>query len=326
MTARFYSTRIVTALLGISLLLSGCIEQGKAPDRSFVVAQQALYSAHLNQDGQWLLTGSYFHGGSLWSTRPPERYFDWNHQAEATSPILGAAFAANGRYAATNDRRTIVLWDLQSGEAISYWTAPAEIESMQLTADGSRALLGLQDNSATLFDIQKGGIRARLTHDDIVYSVSLSNDSLLAATGSADSKVRLWRLDKQQLLLSLDQTDQVRTVALSPDGRLLFASATGEPGRLYETGSGRLVGELPALRGYYSAARFSAAGDRLLVGTTAGQISLWQTSTVAKVQEWHTTTFSLMSNRRTQVEDVAWAADGSVLAVSSNGELHFLSL
>jgi WD40 repeat protein len=316
---------IVRLLLFISLLLlSGCLPQGKAPGKSVEVANKALYSAHFSQDGQSLLVGSLYNGGSLWSTAPLERHFDWNHQADGTSGILGSAFSEDGRYAASNDSRTIVLWNRKTGEAISYWTAPGVIESMQLNRDGSLALLGLEDNSATLFDIQKGGIRGRFPHNDIVYSVAMSSNGLLAVSGCADRFVRIWKTGQTQPLYSLDQGNQVRTVAMSADGRMVFASAIGEPGRIIEASSGRVIAELPELRGYYSAARFSASGDQLLVGTTDGQISLWQSTDGSKIREWYSKGLSLFANTRTRVEDVGFARDGTWMAVTNNGQLHYL--
>ena len=326
-TATAYRSRnplLLTALL-LPLLLGGCLPTGKAPQNSVEVARQAIYSGHFSQNGQWLLVGSYYHGGNLWSTRPVNRHFDWNHQADGTTGIIGAAFSADGRYAASNDSRTIALWDISSGENKGYWTAPGVIESMQLTQDGRYALLGLEDNSMTVFDIQNGGIRARYPHTDIVYSVAMSRDALTLVSGCADGLVQVWKAGQNQPLVQVQQDNPVRTVAITADASLVFASALGQPARVMESGSGRIVTELPALRGYYTAARFSDNGDQLLTGSSAGQIQLWNSRSGELIQEWYTKGFSLFANTRTQVEDVAWAQDSSLLAITSNGQLHYLT-
>lgn len=321
--SRWPTLRLLLVVL-TALTTSACFPTGKAPEQTIEVARQAIYSGQFSQDGQWLLVGSYYHGGNLWSTSPVNRHFDWNHQTDGTTGIIGSAFSADGRYAATNDNRTIVLWDMKSGEAKGFWTAPGVIESMQLTSDGRYAMLGLEDNSATLFDIQNGGIRARYPHSDIVYSVAMSRDALQLVTGCADGLVQVWKSGQTDPLIKVQQDNPVRTVAMTRDGRLIFASALGKPGRIMEAGSGRVIAELPPLRGYYTAARFSDNGDQLLTGSSSGQVQLWETNSGTVVAEWYSKGFSLFANTRTQVEDVAFARDGGVLAITSNGQLHFM--
>lgn len=314
---------IVTALtLSSLLLLTGC-DDAKAPQETTRVALQGAYSQTFSADGRDLMVGSLHHGGSLWTTQPLERLYDWNHQDGTYSNITSSAFSPDGRFVVTTDTRTIVLWQRDSGEAVWFWNAPGDIKDIALTSNGDLALLGMADYTATLFDIKNGGIRLRLPHDGIVYSVSVNRDGLIAATGSDDLQVRLWSLSDGQLLHQLPQTNQVRTVEFSADGRLLFTSAMNDSGRIWDVASGRPLAAIGKTRGHYSAARFSADGRQLLTGNSAGRIELWQVSDGTRLHSWRATGEQRLGSRAVLVEDVAFTRDG-YLAAGSNGLLYRL--
>ncbi|WP_430460632.1 WD40 repeat domain-containing protein [Thalassolituus sp. LLYu03] len=325
MTFRLFSRRSIplsALLLPAVLLLTGC-DQGKEPADVREVARQAAYSIRLANDGSAAMVGSLHHGGSLWKTQPVDRLFDWNHKQDDLSAITSSAFSPEGKFVATSDGRTIVLWTRDTGEAVWFWNAPGDIEDIALTGNGNFALLGLRDFSATLFDIKNGGVRQRLAHDGTVYSVSVSEDGLIGATGSEDLNARIWNLENGKLLFTLKHRTQVRTVQLSADGRLLFTSALNEPGKIWDVASGRLLKEIGRTRGHYSAARFSGNDAQLLTGTTAGHIELWNVSSGERQQLWRASNRDTWVNSTVMVEDVAFMNSGW-LAAGTNGLLYFL--
>lgn len=304
------------------LLLSGC-DDARAPHSTSRLALQGLHSASLSADGRDVVVGSIHHGGSLWTVNPAERLFDWNHKDGAYSSLTSTAFSADGRFVATTDNRTIVLWQRDSGAAVWFWNAPGDIEDIALTRDGGLALLGMRDYTATLFDIQNGGILARLPHDGIVYSVSLSDSGSMAASGSDDLYLRVWNLSSGQQLQQLKQTNQVRTVQLSADGRLLFSSAMNDHGRIWEAVTGTPLAQIGKLRGHYTSARFSQDGRQLLTGSTEGLVQLWDVSSGKLLQQWRAANESRWVGRNVMLEDVAFGA-GEWLAVGSSGLLYRL--
>jgi WD40 repeat protein len=319
------STRLSTlalTLLPTLLLLSGC-DQGKEPAEVREVARQGVYSMTFSADGSDVLVGSIHHGGSLWSTQPSERIYDWNHVAEGYSNIISSAFSPDGRFVATTDNRTIVLWQRESGEAVWYWNAPGDIKDIALTSEGNYALLGMRDFTATLFDIKNGGIRQRLAHDGIVYDVSITDDSVLAATGSDDLNARIWNLENGKLLQTLKHNNQVKTAQLSKDGRLLFTSALNETGKIWDVASGKLLQELPPTRGHYSAAKFADNDAQLLTGNSSGKIELWNVSTGERLQFWRASPRDTWVSNNVLVEDVSFTGNGW-LAAGTNGLLYLL--
>lgn len=321
MTFRF-TPLVCAVLLPLLLLLTGC-DSGKDPAEVREVARQGAYSIRLAQDGNAAMVGSIHHGGSLWSTQPLDRLFDWNHKPEGYSAIVNSAFSPEGKFIATTDGRTIVLWQRDTGEAVWFWNAPGDIEDIALTSNGNYALLGMRDFTATLFDIKNGGVRQRLAHDGTVYDVSVSDDGLIGATGSEDLNARIWNLETGKLLFTLKHRTQVRTAQLSGDGRLLFTSALNETGKIWDAASGRLLQEIGRTRGHYSAAHFSADGTQLLTGTTAGHVELWDVKSGKRLQLWRASNRDTWVNSTVMIEDVAFM-NGAWIAAGTNGLLYFL--
>ena len=105
------------------------------------------------------------------------------------------AFAPGGEAALTAAHDTLVLWDTASGEAITYFTAPARVNAIALGPGGRLALLGLSDDTAVLFDARKGGIRRVFAHQGRVRSVALDADARLALSGGEDRSARLWDVE-----------------------------------------------------------------------------------------------------------------------------------
>lgn len=310
-------------LLTASFVLIAC-DDAKSPQKIEEVAVQGAYSISFSDDGNDLMVGSLHHGGSLWTSAPLERRYDWNHQSEGPSNILASAFSPEGQFVATADNRTIVLWQRETGEAVWFWNAPGDIEDIALTPKGNMALLGMQDYTATLFDIKNGGIRQRLSHDGIVYDVSISSNGLIAASASDDSTAKIWSLESGKLLQTLEHDNQVRTAQLSADGRRLFTSAFSESGKIWDVSSGKLLKEIAQLRGHYSAARFINKGAQLLTGNSSGKIELWDSASGKRLKVWRATPRDTWVSNNVQVEDVA-KSGSNWLAAGANGRLYVLN-
>jgi WD40 repeat protein len=319
-----HSSYLSPLLILISVfLLAGC-DSAKTPDTYSDVATQGAYTIELNHEGNAAFVGSLHHGGSYWTLVPPDRHFDWNHKAEGYSSLSSAAFAPDGDFVATTDKRTIVLWSVATGESVWYWNAPGDIEDIALTAHGELALLGLSDYTATLFDIRNGGIRQRLAHEGTVYDVSLNNEGLIGATASDDLTAVVWNLNDGSRIQTFTHNNQVKTAEISPSGRLLFTSALGEPGRVWEVSSGNLLFELPGGRGHFSAASFNANEQYLATGNTSGQIQLWNLSDGNEKERWRATAGDKWVGNNVQVEDVTFSSNG-IVAAGANGRIYHMA-
>ncbi len=309
------------------LLLAGC-SSGEGPQRSEEIATKGLYSAELSVDGRQALVGSIHHGGSFWNLEKHERLYGWNHQAQGFTNIVAAAISANGRYAATADERTIALWDTQTGENISFWTAPGDILDIELTDAADFAILGLADRTAVVFDIKRGGVVRTFVHEDRVHAVALAERSRLLMTGSEDFKARLWKVSSGELLHTWELENQVNVTAISRDGRFAFAASQADRAIIVDTGSGRIVSELPIDKYPYTAgasytcARFSEDGSRLLTGASNRMVQLWNSSDARELGRWQGNKKDRWKPTNPTIMAVAFRGQSPV-AIGSGGLVYF---
>ena len=288
----FYSAaRRFVPLLTLVLLAGGC-DSGSSPDKSWETAVKGSYSAALSNDGKLSIIGSITHGGSLWDTARGERRFNWNHQQGQYSNIIASGFSPEGQFALTADHQTMVLWDTSSGQAITFWTAPNEVMSVDLSPNGNYALLGLEDYSAVLFDVKRGGIQRTFYHQDRVRSVALSDDGKRAISGSEDQTAKLWDVNSGEELFSWPHEDEVITVAITAAGDKALSVAKYDKAMIWDTQTGKAIGKLPLAstaikRGQaFTSAAFSADGKLLLTGNSDRLVQLWDTSKLKELARW----------------------------------------
>ena len=314
---------LLSSLFCSSLLLTAC-DTGKTPQHFDELTSQGAYSLCLNHNATYAFAGSIHHGGSLWRLQPLDRIYNWNHKAGENSSIVSCDFSPEGNFVATTDNRSIALWNTNTGEAIWLWNAPGDIHDISLSANGQYALLAMADYTATLFDIKNGGVKRTLHHDGIVYDVSIDNKGQLAASASDDSTARIWNLNNGKQLHLLKHSNQVRSAEISPDGRFVFTSALGDPGRLWDTKTGKVIREFPINSGFYSSVRFNKDSSKLLTGSSAGKIQLWQVNTAKLEQTWQAIPRNKWVSNNVLIEDVAFAKQGYT-ASGSNGRVFYLN-
>lgn len=316
---------------GIAILLlslAGCTPPG--PEQSQSLAVQGLYSATFSNDAGQIIIGSINHGGSLWNFFSNERKYNWNHKQGEFSQIVAAAFSPDQRYALTAKPQTMVLWDAQTGAALTYWTAPSEILDVALLPDANLALLGLVDHSAALFDVKNGGVRQVFYHDARVNSVAYDPQSARVLSGSDDFSARLWSARSGRELQRWEHGDEVQLVELSPDGKLAFTMAKYDQAAIWSTEDGSQVNRIPLFasalrRGQtYTAAAFSPDGRQLLTGTANRDVQLWDVATMKRLKRWRMPRRHPASPNTAAVLALAFGPQGNYFAVTSDGIAHRL--
>ncbi len=136
----------------------------------------------------------------------------------------------------------------------------------------------------------------------------LSGDIEYAPNGAwlaVPSSIGIWLYNLRTGLLG-DHLDSgfVRSVAFAPDSRTLASGGRGEI-RLWQVGSGRLMGTLGGYPGFVRSVAFSPDG-RTLAGAGGGEIRIWDAAggQLRAALEGH----------EGEVESLAFSADGRTLA------------
>ena len=321
-----------TMCFALVLLLFGCSTKRLEPESKFQVASVGLNAGAFSDDGQYAIVGSVHHGISLWRTKDMERLFDWNHKKNELTTLVAADFSPDGKWALTADVHTLVLWNVDTGEAPRFWRAPGAILSVQLSNDGDTALLGLSDHTAVLFDIKRGGVLRTLNHANRVRSVALSDNGKYAVTGSEDYRALYWDLENDTAVSKQLHEDDVQLVAISDDGATAFSMSKYDKALLWTTKDGQVVGELPLhaerlKRGLlFVSARFGSEGKYLLTGRPDQIVSLWDVKGLSLIWEWEIPKKNAWKPTSASVLDVAFVDEHTLLALASNGYIHTLRI
>ncbi len=315
---------------GLCALLSAC-DKGAQPQQSREVALKGTYAAAFSRGAEFALIGSISHGASLWQVKDHERLYNWNHKQGDITNVIAAAFSPEGAFAFTADHQTMVLWRTSDGKALTFWTAPNEVLSVDLTPQGNFALLGLADHSVVLYDVKKGGIVRTFYHKNRVRSVELSGDAKVAVSGSEDQTVKLWDLQSGKLIHNWQHDNEVRLVAITDAGDKVISVSKYDKAVLWDTKTGQALGHIPlgdfALRRglTFTAVEFSEDGQRLLTGNSGRMVQLWDTRSLQELKRWTLPKRDPWKPTSATVSALSFSENADQFyAIASNGFVHKL--
>lgn len=320
----------LTAALGLCFLVAGC-DQAAAPEQKLQVANRSVSAGALAQGGDLAVIGSAYHGGSLWDLDKEARLFNWNHVEGDYSLLTSAAFSPGGDWVLTSDGGTLVLWNSGTGEALHYFSSPAEVLDLALGVEGDFALLGLADRRAELYNAKRGGLVHSLAHAGPVTSVSMSADGRLALTGSDDGVAILWDLISGEALKHQNYESEIQLVLLSPGGERALSSTRYQGVQIWSSQDDSIwslpLSEERLKRGLrITAARFSDDGDYLLTGRAQGLVELWDLNNRNLIYSWRLPKRKAWQPTASVVMDLAFTEDlDRYRALSSDGFVHELS-
>ena len=317
---------ILVPLMSLLFLVLQSCSFTDDPSAFFSTSVQGIFGAAYSSDGRHVLAGSIQHGGSLWDTENTERLFNWNHQANLTSQITAMDFSAEGDFALTSDGRTLVLWDVSSGEALRFFNAPSTVLHLALSPSAQTALLGLANGNAVLFDVQRGGIIEELDQGHHILSMAVSNNGDYALFGLDNGQAKFWNLRSLKLINEIETQGRVQTVALSNDGLFGLLTVQHIDAVVWDMRANALHSKLNYSNRFFPSfssfvvAKFSRDGSKILTGNTTGAVELWSRENGKRIKRWITPVGSTFKPRIFSVVAVAINDQlRQVSAIVSNG-------
>lgn len=188
------------------------------------------------------------------------------------------------------------------------------------TADGSRVLTGAEDGYVYWHDAATGEkLRDSFAHDSRIGGVAISPDGKTAATGDHKGEILFWDLAKgnplDEPVRRIDEPKRrITWLGFSPDGaRLAVAYLNPNKIWLYETESGRDLGDCGNGDGAFDAAAWTSDGQRLIATEymSSGPVGAFDIPRKMK-----STLFRVPGGKPT---GLALAPDGKRLAVAAEG-------
>lgn len=230
------------------------------------------------------------------------------------------AFSADSRLVAASDEgRTVTVWDVVKGQSKAILVHPEDIDHVSevaLSPDGRVVatlphpkfsyVKGSPWNTVFIWDTETAKLRTILRgHGSAVYTPTFSPDGRTLATISRDATARLWDVAAGTLKVTLLHKAKVIRLAFSPDGRTLATGSHDETAKLWDVETGKLKATLAGHKDTVWSLSFSP--DSWLIATASGK--------TAKV--WDAQTGELKQTFDGMQDPVAFSPVGRILATGS---------
>jgi WD40 repeat protein/uncharacterized caspase-like protein len=238
-------------------------------DRSSPSAGAAVARAHdgeatavtFTSDGSYVVTGDGDGALRVWTTRA-EHFADLGRGFEHQDGIVLVAPVPPGRRVLSVGRdRQVVLWDVDTQQALRPTKVESNVLSAALGDDGKTLALGLQRLTGNRFRSATPGSLAHTIRAD---------DRLRLVDAETGTQIRDFGGEQQDL----------DAVGVTPDGRFVAAAGGGAEAAVWDATTGKRVTTIP-FDAPVTAIAFSPDGRRMLVGTESGTLSLLELSGVA---------------------------------------------
>lgn len=198
--------------------------------------------------------------------------------------IDAATFSPNGKWIATADVGTIIIWESLSGKSVLFLDGFDGVNSIQFSPDSKSILvssLGNQNRNhlIRIFDIELGTL-VRTFEDAFDAKFDFNGKRIVAI--SSDRSVKIWDLPTGNMLFKLTgHEEHINSFSLSKDGKLL-ATSSEDRIIIWNLDSGVLQQELKT-NDELESLEFSPNKNLLLTKPKKGSASIWnyETGTLA---------------------------------------------
>ena len=308
---------LISALSALTLF--GCSQQdvhtGKS-DLALSHSDNIITASALSKDGQLNLVAD---GKTvcLWKNTQVESPLHCLKGNEAQFMELLDISEDNQFYLVSN-QVTVRLYSVQGHKPLGEWGVAGNIiNDMDISANGSKILLGFRSGKASIIDVQRNEVTSFDKHRLDINSVSLSDDGEMAFTGSSDKKARVWHTSSGENVYEFSHGSRVNHVSISSDGKVGFTLDAIKDRTFWDLSTGKVLAELDTnLRFFeFNDSIFSSDNSLLLTGSPKQVIKLWRVVDGALVAEWK----SEATKGRASVLSVAYSGQDKIVTNNSDG-------
>lgn len=306
------------------MLLSGC-DTGDTAVTQSRYAKGTVLAAQTSADGRFTLVATGPSPVQVWQQGRNVPLYRW-YQGENTDDILLLAISPDSHSAATASLDTVAVWSLQNGRNLGFYQLNHSLRALALANDGRSLLLGYHNGEVEYVDLQSGRRLVFMGHqlegeNSRINSVDLSANGRYALSASQNGRVMIWQTDDAAILGRWQHENSVSLVRLDTEGRLAFSADAQGQGELHRLPSGELYSRLQVpYRGQtFISARLDSDNNRLLTGSTARRLELWQLDDGQHLQQWEVGLHTKLRPASAMIYDVAFIDQQHVYSVSSAG-------
>ncbi|ART84026.1 hypothetical protein CBP31_10860 [Oceanisphaera profunda] len=304
--------------------LTGC-DATDSPLEQRRFANGSVLAAQTTSDGRFTFVATGPSPVQVWKAGESAPIYHW-YQGTSSESIILLASSPDSQTAATATEKTVALWSLQEGQNLGFYELTQSLRTLAISDAARSMLLGYQDGTVEFVDLQTGRRLLFMGHqrpegNNRINTVDLSANGRYALSGSLDGQVLLWQTTDARVLSQWQQENSITVVRLDAQGQTAFSADAQGQGQLHQLPSGELLSKLQVpYRGQtFVSARLDAAHNRLLTGSTARRLELWQLDSGQLLQEWQVGTHTKLRPASAMVYDVAFIGDKEIYSVSSSG-------
>ena len=207
--------------------------------------------------------------------------------AEQTAQVTQLAFSPDGtRLVAAADEPIAYEWDTATGAVVQLPHADL-VYAVSFSPDGKRILTGSLERLAFVWDADTGRKLVTLAgHIAGVTSATWSPDGSYVATASEDRSARLWSAHSGRQVASWQRHgEHLFEVSFAHRAQRLVTASNDKTAIIWDARPQQPTVELVTPPGTYWAA-FSRDGARAAIASSNGVVTIWNTSTGARLAEF----------------------------------------
>ncbi len=174
-----------------------------------------------------------------------------------------------------------VVWNTASGKPVH---PPDEhgsaVMAIAFGPDGTTLAVAYDDGNVSVREARSGRpVGEPLPHGSAVRVLEFDAGGEQLLTGSRGGEVYLWDIARRVVLVTLTHPGEIRCASFRPDGRAFATVCDGESARLWESATGRPIGEPLGHGSRVDCLAFRPDGTMVATGSPNGMVRLWCAST-----------------------------------------------
>lgn len=173
----------------------------------------------------------------------------------------------------------IILWELESGDAISSFEAEHDdaVTKLDFNPEGTRLASASLDGTARVWDVFGSEELLMLEgHDGGLSTVAYSPDGTLIATASGDMTVRVWNAETGEALHVLTgHTSGISGISFNGNSTLLASAGQDVGIHIWDVEAGELLTVLEEHGAWVRSVAFNTDGTMLASGDFGGSLRIW---------------------------------------------------
>eukprot|EP01027_Heterolobosea_sp_BB2_P007311 GEZU01010896.1.p1 GENE.GEZU01010896.1~~GEZU01010896.1.p1 ORF type:complete len:413 (+),score=100.46 GEZU01010896.1:164-1240(+) len=277
--------------------------------RSFSAHDADINSIAFNKGGNLFATGSNDKTVKLWDARTGNLSATLHGSVQG---VISVDFSPSSEYVlGTCNDSSVRIWTVAQQRLRHTLTGHTnKVYAAAFSSDSKKVVTGSHDRTLKFWDLMKGSC--------IKTSICFSScndvdvDADFVVSGHFDGAIRFWDMRTGNMTEDIAgaHTNQITSVCISPDTTTVLTNSKDNTLKLYDI---RKLQELATFKHVdyknmisYNRACFSPDGAYIAVGSSHGQVLVWNTRTL--------TFESMLKGHKNSVTCCSWNIDGSLLA------------